>query len=161
MGRAHSHEIGRKTNQTMEAEEKKSCDHYLFPLTELPDDILGEVFLRLPSLDLLRSSVVVCKKWRDIIRSQSLWKEKCKRDHCYTDAMLVTISGDFKELYFKNPYRSNLVKNPCAKEGNIYEIIEVNSCRNDTFSVRKYWYFSIYMYSSTDNRSILFLVLRL
>ena len=87
-----------------------------FPLLDLPDDILGEILLRLPATDLVRSCVNVCKRWRDVINSQTLWKEKCKQDYYYNNEMFKD-AEDFKQLYFKNPYNSNLVKNPCAQEG--------------------------------------------
>ena len=67
-------------------------------------------------MDLVGSYVYVCRRWRDVVNSQTLWKRKCKRDYFYTDEMLNDVD-DLKQLYFKNPYNSNLVKNPCAKEG--------------------------------------------
>ena len=69
--------------------------------------------------------MLVCRRWNKVINSQTLWKRKCKRDYFYTDEMLYReeILNDadyFKKLYFKNPYNSNLVKNPCAKEGETF-----------------------------------------
>ena len=91
-----------------------------FPLADFPDDILEEISLRLPASDLVGSCMYVCKRWRDVINSQTLWKEKCKRDYCYTNEMFLD-TEDFKQLYFKNPYNSNLVTNPCAEEGNVFQ----------------------------------------
>ena len=90
-----------------------------FPLTDLPDDLLTEVLLRVPAYELVSSCVFVCQKWNQIVNLQSLWKEKCRQDYYYTEEMLVNSPGDFKELYFKNPYNSNLVKNPYAEKGNV------------------------------------------
>ena len=48
-----------------------------FPLTDLPDDLLTEVLLRVPAYELVSSCVFVCQKWNQIVNLQSLWKEKC------------------------------------------------------------------------------------
>lgn len=113
MGQAHSTKLDRDTTSTM-ASEKTGTGY--FPVQELPDEILGEVLLRLPAADLVTSCVRVCRRWRDVLNSQTLWKEKCRRDYHYTDQMLIPV-GDFKQHYFKNPYNKNLIKNPCAIEG--------------------------------------------
>ena len=93
-----------------------------FPVSEFPDDILGEILLHLPASDLVGSCVYVCKRWRDVINSQTLWKRKCKRDYYYTNEMFHD-TEDFKHLYFKNPYKSNLVKNTCGQEGNMSRLM--------------------------------------
>ena len=108
-------------------EETKSQPSVCFPLSDIPDDILEEISLRLPASDLVRSCAKVCKRWRDIINSQTLWKEKCKRDYYYTNIMFKDVE-DFKKLYFKNPYKSNLVRNPCADHGNVFQNTFLGSC---------------------------------
>ena len=88
-----------------------------FPLTDLPNDLLRETLLKLPAQELVKSCILVSKKWQNFVDSPAFWKEKCKLDHGYTDDMLVSDSGDFKKLYFQNPYSRNLVKNSRAEEG--------------------------------------------
>ena len=102
---------------TSSTSEDKECSGDGFPLTDLHDDLLWETLLKLPAQELVKSCMLVSKKWQNFIDSSAFWKEKCKIDHGYTDAMLVTDSGDFKKLYFQNPYSRNLVKNSCAEEG--------------------------------------------
>ena len=92
MGQAHSTKLDRDTTSTMASEK---TDTGYFPVQELPDEILGEVLLRLPAADLVTSCVRVCRRWRDVLNSQTLWKEKCRRDYHYTDQMLIPV-GDFK-----------------------------------------------------------------
>ena len=101
--------------ETLSEDKEHSGDG--FPLTDLPDDLLRETLLKLPAQELVKSCMLVSKKWQNFIDSPVFWKDKCKLDHSYTDAMLVTDSGDFKKLYFQNPYSRNLVKNSCAEEG--------------------------------------------
>lgn len=120
MGPAHSAKTDDRNkgynNNTMTSERTASENLEYFPLTELPDYLLGEVLARLPAEDIVRSCVFVCNKWRDVLNSQTLWKKKCKNDYYYTDEMLCDVK-DFKQHYFKNPYNSNLVKNSFAEEG--------------------------------------------
>ena len=92
----------------------------------VPDDILAEIFLRLPSLDVVRSCVLVCKDWNRVANTQTLWKDKCVRDHQFPEDLIRLLAGeDFKVLYFKNPYTRNLIRNPDAHSGKFVSMFKV------------------------------------
>ncbi|XP_052768996.1 F-box only protein 6-like [Mya arenaria] len=88
-------------------------------LNNFPDDILFEILLRVPTRDLVKSCVYVCKQWHDTIASRSFWKEKCIQDrifsqHCWDH--LGNRDENYKRLYIKHPYERNLIKNPDASK---------------------------------------------
>ena len=84
----------------------------------VPDDILAEIFLRLPSLDVVRSCVLVCKDWNRVANTQTLWKDKSVRDFQFPEDQIRLLAGeDFKVLYLRNPYCRNLLRNPDAHLG--------------------------------------------
>ena len=119
MGQASAKSLGKKMSENEDETELQSTA--CFPLSDIPDDILEEISIRVPASDLVKSCARVCKRWRDIVNSQTLWKEKCKWDYYYTNEMLKDVE-DFKQHYFKNPYNSNLVRNPCAEDGNVFQL---------------------------------------
>ena len=83
-----------------------------------PDEILLQIFVHVPGHDLVSTCVCVCKQWEKIVQLQCLWKSKCILDYNYTmDMMTLMTTNDFRSLYFKNPYKRNLLKNPDAHDG--------------------------------------------
>ncbi|KAL3872997.1 hypothetical protein ACJMK2_036161 [Sinanodonta woodiana] len=95
-----------------------ASDGDVFPLTELPDELLEGVLSHLPGLSLVTSCCYVCKKWNELIQSQGLWKEKCHRENYVIPSCHSSYSSiDFRKIYFLNPYGRNLLKNPDATNG--------------------------------------------
>ncbi|XP_048734147.1 F-box only protein 44-like isoform X1 [Ostrea edulis] len=83
---------------------------------DLPDTVLLHILSFVNEKDLLLKSSLVCKTWKRLIDSQTLWRTKCERAGYYSQSLLPNPPGDFKKYYFQNPYNRNLIKNPCAKE---------------------------------------------
>ncbi|XP_023241270.1 F-box only protein 6-like [Centruroides sculpturatus] len=92
-----------------------------FPLDDLPEEILITVFCFLPVKD-LKNCCLVCRKWRDIVTSQTLWKEKCERDKRILPFIIFQElpHNYYLNIYLKNPYGRNLVKNPSGTAGLSY-----------------------------------------
>ncbi|XP_056021481.1 F-box only protein 6-like isoform X2 [Ostrea edulis] len=82
---------------------------------DLPDTVLLHILSFVNEKDLLLKSSLVCKTWKRLIDSQTLWRTKCERAGYYSQSLLPNPPGDFKKYYFQNPYNRNLIKNPCAK----------------------------------------------
>ena len=94
----------------------------VFPIQELPDDLLAEIFIHIPGKDLVQTCSLVCSRWYGVLETQKLWKDKCILDYHFSPEVLATLSmvpdADFKKIYFKNPYTENLLRNSDASEGN-------------------------------------------
>ena len=114
-------------SSSSKSEENKERIGDGFRLADLPDDLLRETLLKLPAQELVKSCMLVSKKWQNFVDSPAFWKEKCKLDLSYTDAMLLSDSGDFKKLYFQNPYSRNLIQNSRADEGMFFHKGVLNS----------------------------------
>jgi hypothetical protein len=81
---------------------------------ELPETVLLHVLSFVNEKDLLLKCSLVCKTWKRLIDSQTLWRTKCERAGYYSQSLLPSPPEDFKKYYFQNPYNRNLIKNPCA-----------------------------------------------
>lgn len=100
---------------------QESANKSKMSLDSVPEDVLFEVFLRLPAKDLVKSCVLVCRRWRNIIDSEGFWRAKCVQDNSYSSEILHCLPDEkAKLLYFKKPYMNNLVKNPDASGGNLF-----------------------------------------
>ncbi|XP_071080000.1 F-box only protein 2-like [Haliotis cracherodii] len=87
-------------------------------MESLPNEVLAQILVQVSGADLIRSCILVCHKWRDVINSTHLWQIKCEK----TRKFLPNITppphdGNYMKLYFFNPYGRNLLKNSCAKAG--------------------------------------------
>ena len=85
----------------------------LFPLTDLPNDMLILILSFLPGENVLNCRRV-CKLWRDLADSVSLWRMKCEREKQFLPEEVGIPPEDVKIVYFKGPYSRNLVRNPCG-----------------------------------------------
>ncbi|KAL4225319.1 F-box associated region [Mactra antiquata] len=84
----------------------------------IPEDILWEVLIRVPAKDIVKSCARVCKQWHYIIESKHFWIQKCSEKHQYSRELIqILADDDFKKLYFRSPYQTNLILNPCAEKG--------------------------------------------
>ncbi|XP_053390533.1 F-box only protein 6-like [Mercenaria mercenaria] len=118
-GRKHHESGSGKTQGSLKAEYGVDNEYSgeTFPPIEVPDEILYEVLKWVPTEDIVKSCVYVCKQWRNVINIQMFWKEKCIPKHGYTNEIFrFLMDEDFKKLYFKRPYQNNLIKNPDARE---------------------------------------------
>jgi hypothetical protein len=86
-------------------------------IDKLPDDLLEEIFLRLDGAQLCKSVNRVCKRWRDLLESDSFWTQMCIRDgkmnsHLSSILNKNQIAWSPKKTYFNNTFTKNLIKNP-------------------------------------------------
>nr|XP_058898058.1 F-box only protein 6 isoform X4 [Kogia breviceps] len=87
----------------------------LVSISQLPENILLEVFTHLPARQLLLNCRPVCSLWRDLIDLVTLWKRKCLREGYVTEDWDQPVA-DWKVFYFLCSLRRNLLRNPCAEE---------------------------------------------
>ncbi|CAJ1084714.1 F-box only protein 6-like [Xyrichtys novacula] len=81
----------------------------------VPLDILEEIFLNLPPHQVVRICRLVCHQWKAVADSESLWKERCRREgYWIRDAS--KIPKDWRLFYFLCKKRRNLILNPRAEE---------------------------------------------
>ena len=85
-------------------------------ISVLPDEVLTHILLFVPDQDLW-NCLTVCRTWCNIIRGQTLWREKCLRNGYFIeDIMAPFFPSDWRTFYFKAPYTRNLIKN-CSGQG--------------------------------------------
>ncbi|XP_022619047.1 F-box only protein 6-like [Seriola dumerili] len=85
-----------------------SSNEDLFPV---PLEILEEIFLNLPPDQVIRSCRLVCQQWKEVADSESLWRERCRREG-YRLRDASRIPKDWRLFYFLCKKRRNLLKNP-------------------------------------------------
>ncbi len=84
-------------------------------LTDIPEDVLIEILVRVPGRDIVRNCVLVSRRLRVAAASPTLWSIKCELEDKYIPGCMPgCIPENFMRLYFYNPYNRNLIKNPCA-----------------------------------------------
>jgi hypothetical protein len=93
-------------------------------INELPNDILEEIFFHLSGKDLCQKTLLVCKKWKNLIDNDAFWIEKCLRDKRLTQEKMrvlrdlghINISA--KKFYFScfSLFEKNFLKNPFGDE---------------------------------------------
>ncbi|KAJ8308365.1 hypothetical protein KUTeg_013239 [Tegillarca granosa] len=88
----------------------------MFPISDLPDEILISVLSWLPANDIIKNCALVNKRWNELTKQQKLWHDKCVCVGFYNPKYSSFRPVDFKRYYFINPYTKNLIKNPCGEE---------------------------------------------
>nr|XP_020467512.1 F-box only protein 6-like [Monopterus albus] len=83
----------------------------LFPI---PLEILEEIFLNLPPYQVIHVCRFVSHQWKDVADSESLWRERCKREGYHLHDVSRT-PQDWRLFYFLCKKRRNLLKNPRAE----------------------------------------------
>uniref|UniRef100_A0AAQ4PTX7 Uncharacterized protein n=1 Tax=Gasterosteus aculeatus aculeatus TaxID=481459 RepID=A0AAQ4PTX7_GASAC len=92
------------------------------PSTSLPQvlpvplEILEEIFLHLPPHQVVGVCRSVCRQWREVSDSESLWRERCRREG-YRPRDPSKMTKDWRLFYFLCKKRRNLLKNPKAEHG--------------------------------------------
>lgn len=79
-----------------------------------PLDILEEIFLHLPPNEVVSVCRLVCHEWKDVADSESLWRERCRRER-YNVRDPSKTPTDWRLFYFLCKRRRNLLKNPRAE----------------------------------------------
>ncbi|CAN9516004.1 unnamed protein product [Ophioblennius macclurei] len=89
-----------------------SSNESFFPF---PLDVLEEIFLNLPSEQVVHACRLVCHEWKVVADTESLWRERCRREgHHLRDPSKVP--SDWRTFYFLCKNRRNLLKNPRGDE---------------------------------------------
>lgn len=90
-------------------------------INELPDEVLEKILLNFPNQFLIKTALVVCKRWHSIIDNQPFWLKKCQIDGRLSENQIETLKHhdvfEFKRIYFSNMLNRNLIKNPCGEFG--------------------------------------------
>uniref|UniRef100_A0A672JF82 FBA domain-containing protein n=1 Tax=Salarias fasciatus TaxID=181472 RepID=A0A672JF82_SALFA len=77
--------------------------------------ILEEIFLNIPHRQVVRVCRLVCRRWREAADSESLWRQKCRRERFHLhDA--TKAPADWRIFYFLCKNRRNLLKNPSGED---------------------------------------------
>lgn len=104
------------------------------PVYTAPMEILEEIFHNLPCEEVVRHCRLVCKQWKEVADSESLWKERCRREGYLARNALVA-PNDWREFYFLCKKRRNLLKNTKAAEKFKYWQIVANG--GDRWKIEK------------------------
>ncbi|KAL7397884.1 hypothetical protein ABVT39_001264 [Epinephelus coioides] len=80
-------------------------------LFDVPLEILEEIFLSLPPHQVVRVCRLVCHQWKEVADSESLWRERCRREG-YRLRDASRMPKDWRLFYFLCKKRRNLLKNP-------------------------------------------------
>eukprot|EP00058_Branchiostoma_floridae_P020353 XP_002605843.1 hypothetical protein BRAFLDRAFT_123802 [Branchiostoma floridae] len=96
-----------------------------FDISLAPEEVLLLVLSFLPAKELVQSARLVCKDWRDTVDRPTIWRKKCLREGRFVVGVMGPQPSDWRDFYFKNPYRRNLVKNSCGDDGmRHWEVLE-------------------------------------
>uniref|UniRef100_A0A8C6V0I5 Si:dkey-147f3.4 n=1 Tax=Neogobius melanostomus TaxID=47308 RepID=A0A8C6V0I5_9GOBI len=85
------------------------------PVYTAPLEILEEIFHNLPWEEVVRHCRLVSKQWKEVADSESLWRERCRREG-YLPRNASMVPNDWREFYFLCKKRRNLLKNTRAAE---------------------------------------------
>ncbi|XP_067096631.1 F-box only protein 44-like [Osmerus mordax] len=97
---------------------------YTGPVPAVPFEILEEIFLNLPPQQVVYVCRLVCREWKDVVDSDSLWRERCRREG-YNLCDTKRLPKDWRFFYFLRRKRRNLLKNSRADESfNGWQILE-------------------------------------
>ncbi|XP_068192408.1 F-box only protein 6-like isoform X3 [Antennarius striatus] len=77
----------------------------------VPLEILEEIFLNLPPYQVVHICRLVCRQWKEVSDSESLWRERCRRER-YRLRDASKTPEDWRLFYFLCKKRRNLLKNP-------------------------------------------------
>ncbi|KAM4736732.1 uncharacterized protein FYW61_004397 [Anableps anableps] len=85
------------------------------PTFNIPLDILEEIYLNLPAHLVVCVCRLVCHYWKDVADSESLWRERCRREG-YAVRESSKSPSDWRLFYFMCKKRKNLIKNPRGED---------------------------------------------
>ncbi|XP_040917439.1 F-box only protein 6-like [Toxotes jaculatrix] len=84
-------------------------------LFTVPLEILEEIFLNLPPDHVVCICRLVCRQWKEVADSESLWHERCRREG-YRLREASRTPADWRLFYFLCKKRRNLLKNPRGEQ---------------------------------------------
>ncbi|RNA33999.1 F-box only 44 isoform X1 [Brachionus plicatilis] len=90
-------------------------------INDLPSEILSLIFLNISGESLCKNVILTCKKWKEIIDLPPFWINKILHESRASKKLLKFLAESDnlqpKQLFFKNPFVKNLIKNACAEKG--------------------------------------------
>lgn len=84
-------------------------------IPSVPVEVLEEIFLNLPPEQVVCVCRLVCREWKDVVDSESLWRQKCRREE-FELCDNKKLPKDWQLFYFLRKKRHNLLKNSRADE---------------------------------------------
>uniref|UniRef100_A0A8C4T7R0 FBA domain-containing protein n=1 Tax=Erpetoichthys calabaricus TaxID=27687 RepID=A0A8C4T7R0_ERPCA len=84
--------------------------------SEVSDDILFLILIHVPFWELRSNCRLVCKRWKDVVDSQALWRVKYEQVLSKKLQTRLPSNTDWKNLFYKL-FARNLIKNPCGDDG--------------------------------------------
>ncbi|XP_029911011.1 F-box only protein 6-like isoform X2 [Myripristis murdjan] len=94
------------------------------PYLVLPLVVIEEILMNLPPYQVVRVARLVCRDWKDVVDSESLWRKRCRREG-YHLSDPAKVPSNWRLFYFLCKKRRNLIKNPRAAEKfNGWQILE-------------------------------------
>ncbi|CAB1336469.1 unnamed protein product [Coregonus sp. 'balchen'] len=84
-------------------------------LPVLPLEVLEEILLNVHPHQVVCVCRLVCHEWKEVVDSDSLWREKCRREG-YQTCDSTKLPEDWCLFYFLCKKRHNLIKNPRAED---------------------------------------------
>lgn len=100
------------------------CSFQFFPA---PLEILEEIFLNLPPYQVVHACRLVCHPWKEVADSESLWRERCRREG-YRIRDASKTPTDWRLFYFLCKKRRNLLKNPSAERKKPQKQLALQNC---------------------------------
>lgn len=120
MGSSHSSDSPSSRSQSAAS----SCSLSKAEFFPVPLEILEEIFLNLSPEQVVHLCRLVCRQWKEVADSESLWRDRCRREG-YRLRDPAKIPKDWRLFYFLRKKRRNLLKNPRGEhEMNHWQIMQ-------------------------------------
>ncbi|XP_020315433.1 F-box only protein 6 [Oncorhynchus kisutch] len=84
-------------------------------LPMLPLEVLEEILMNVHPHQVVCVCRLVCHEWKEVVDSDSLWRERCRREG-YQTCDATKLPEDWRLFYFLCKKRRNLIKNPGAED---------------------------------------------
>lgn len=131
MGATHSSDSESASRHSVSSTSLSQEDFFPFPL-----EILEEIFLNLPPGQVVCICQLVCRQWKEVVDSETLWRERCRREG-YHLRNASKIPRDWRLFYFLCKKRRNLLKNPRGEQDlNGWQILENGGDRWEVHGIR-------------------------
>lgn len=121
MGSAHSRiDSYDKKSASRENSVDKECAPVIYDFTDNPvaEELLIEILSYMSSKDLIVNCRLVCKQWKYLVDSQSVWRLKCERENVKLPSRKLQELPDhyYRAIYIHSTSnKKNLIKNPCGE----------------------------------------------